>query len=256
MSQRNNVIDRWADYRVKRLEQNKESFNAMYKINPQTGEIIEEIYFNCQALQNKQQTNAKRHNRTSSDCVEKSQRRAKSKLKDYCNANDDLEYFVTLTIDPSKCDRTDYNAIYKKLRVWLNHQQQRKGLKYILVPEYHKDGKGIHFHGLINKALPLEESGRVRKKTKQIIYNLPNWTLGFTTAIKIDKNRLKCFNYITKYITKSREKIGGRWYLSSNNLNQLAIIKFNADYDSIKAKEFEVEKDIKCKKIERRYIKE
>jgi hypothetical protein len=87
----------------------------------------------------------------------RSMRRAKSKLRKLALANE-FRYFVTLTLDPSKVDTMDGQAVVKKLNAWCSNAVQRHGLKYILVPERHKKG-GIHFHGFFNEALPVVDSG-------------------------------------------------------------------------------------------------
>ena len=65
-------------------------------------------------------------------------------------------YFVTLTLDPSKVDRNDLKAAYRKLAKWINNYNSRHNCKvlYLLVPEPHKDG-AWHFHGLLS-GLPLD----------------------------------------------------------------------------------------------------
>lgn len=149
---------------------------------------------------------------------ERSKRRAKKAVYDLIACNSDLDYFVTLTLDPKKIDRYDYDLIYKKLRVWLDNRVRRKGLKYVLVAEYHKD-KAIHFHALCNGgALKLADSGKTDSQGHKV-YNLEDWTLGFTTAVKTyGKNRAALVNYVVKYITKSDAPVGGRWYYSGGNL--------------------------------------
>ena len=78
-------------------------------------------------------------------------RRARGKLRRLALANE-FRWFVTLTIDPQKCDSFDGAAVVKKLNAWCSNMVQRKGLRYILVPERHKDG-ALHFHGFFNDAL-------------------------------------------------------------------------------------------------------
>ena len=145
-------------------------------------------------------------------------------------------YFMTITIDPEQFDRQDVKEVYKKLSAWLRNQVSRKGLKYLLIPEQHKNG-GIHAHALINDCFKLEHSGRylysgkaykaetLQKKGIDInllkpVYNVPEWKYGFSTAIPVDGNPARLACYITKYITKDCKKIFGKYYLSSRNLNR------------------------------------
>lgn len=145
-------------------------------------------------------------------------------------------YFMTITIDPEQFDSKDVKEVYKRLRVWLTHQVSRKGLKYLLIPEYHENG-GIHAHALINDCFKLEHSGRylyrgkaykadtLRNKGIDVnilkpVYNVPEWKYGFSTAIPVDGSPARLACYITKYITKDCKKIFGKYYLSSRNLNR------------------------------------
>ena len=84
-------------------------------------------------------------------------RRARAQVRDLalCNA---FTHFVTLTLDQNRVDRYDMEAITRKLNAWLSNQVQRRGLRYVLVPERHKDG-AIHFHGFFNDVLERVDSG-------------------------------------------------------------------------------------------------
>lgn len=146
--------------------------------------------------------------------IERGIRRARQQIKDYALCND-FKYFVTLTLDQQKIDRYDMGEIIKKLNVWLDNRVRRNGLKYVLVPERHKDG-AIHFHGFFNDALPVEKA-KV-SKTPHKIFNLPNWTYGFSTAIELYGEYEKAVSYVCKYVGKSFEKIGGRWYYCGGDL--------------------------------------
>ncbi|RKJ61001.1 hypothetical protein D7Y09_16580 [bacterium 1XD42-1] len=128
----------------------------------------------------------KKNNEIRSDSI----KRAIDKAFEIGLAND-FQYFITLTLDPTKIDRYDTKKIYKKLRDWLSNRVKRNQMDYILFPEYHKLREGeteraIHFHGLINaQNLTLTNSGRTTKNG-QVIYNLDNWKFGFSTVIKLD----------------------------------------------------------------------
>ncbi len=162
-------------------------------------------------------------------------KRAVDKVYDLAFQNE-WSYFMTITIDPEQFDRQDVKEVYKKLSAWLRNQVSRKGLKYLLIPEQHKNG-GIHAHALINDCFKLEHSGRylysgkayksetLQKKGIDInllkpVYNVPEWKYGFSAAIPVDGNPARLACYITKYITKDCKKIFGKYYLSSRNLNR------------------------------------
>lgn len=147
--------------------------------------------------------------------LERSMRRARAKLRRLALVND-FRWFVTLTLDPSKVDSHDGAAVVKKLNAWCSNMVQRRGLKYILVPERHKKG-GIHFHGFFNDCLEVVDSGHTDRQG-HVIYNLPQWSLGFTTAIELYDDYQKAVGYVCKYVGKQGEKPAGRWYYSGGDL--------------------------------------
>ena len=170
--------------------------------------------------------------------IERSMRRARAKVRRLALANE-FRYFVTLTLDPAKVDSHDGAAVVKKLNAWASNAVQRNGLRYILVPERHKKG-GIHFHGFFSDALPAVDSGTIRvpwaKKPRKprsaaeraewlaaggrIVYNLPGWALGFTTAMEIYGDYPAAVAYVCKYIGKEGTKPAGRWYYSGGDLKE------------------------------------
>ena len=149
--------------------------------------------------------------------LERSMRRARAKLRRLALANE-FRWFVTLTIDPEKCDSFDGVAVVRKLNAWCSNMVQRKGLRYILVPERHKSGR-IHFHGFFNDCLEVVDSGHTDKQGHKI-YNLPQWALGFTTAIELYDDYVKAVGYVCKYVGKQGEKPAGRWYYSGGDLRE------------------------------------
>lgn len=174
--------------------------------------------------------------------------RAKSKLRDYILCND-FKWFVTLTLSPEQIDRNDYGAVISRLNVYLGNRVRRNGLKYVGVCEVHKRG-GFHFHFLMNDSLMLSHSGTYLrpsggKPVKEItvrkmgicleecrdVYNIDDWSLGFTTAIELYGDRQAVANYVGKYITKG-EKVGGRWYYSGGALNKPVYKYDRVDFDS------------------------
>ena len=183
-------------------------------------------------------------------------KRAKDKVFDIVYQNE-FVYFVTptLRVDDS-IDRTDPKAVLKKLSKWLNNQQQRKGLSYLLIPEYHENG-GIHAHALINDTLQFADSGRRIYKGKawkiedlqnnhvywqglKPVYNISDWKYGFSTAIPLDGERLRVAHYVTKYITKDCKKIFGKYYWSSRDLiRDTETIYTNTDFESLNLKEYQ-----------------
>lgn len=131
------------------------------------------------------------------------------------------DWFITLTFDRSRTDSSEYNMIVSRLKIFLNNLQKRKcpNLKYLIVPELHKDREHYHFHGLLanTDGLKFRFSGHYTKEGKPI-YNVVNWSWGWTTATIIgDSGRAS--SYIMKYITKDNENIlkeKNRYYCSRN----------------------------------------
>lgn len=179
--------------------------------------------------------------------IARSVRRARVALRDYALSTE-FKYFVTLTLDEARVNRYDIADITKKMQAWCSNMVQRHGLCYVLVPELHKDG-AVHFHGFFNDALPVEDSGtmvpptggkpkRPRSEAERIawaaeggrtVYNLPSWTLGFTTAMELYGEYPRAVAYCCKYIGKQQRegeaprKIGGRWYYSGGSLGRPVI---------------------------------
>lgn len=159
---------------------------------------------------------------------EESQRRAAARVRDIALCNR-FEYFFTWTLDGSLIDRYDPEVIYPKVRDFLSNAVKRKGFAYVLVPEYHtiKDGEksaAIHMHGLcilgdVPIVRALNKAGKpLSDKQGRPIYNMTSWTWGFSTCVPIDGDYERTVNYVVKYITKTEDKIFGKWYLSSRNV--------------------------------------
>ena len=184
------------------------------------------------------------------DNSKKSFKASKDRLFDILMCTKCLDCFVTLTLSSEAVDRTDYNAVVKKLSTWLDNRVRRENLTYILVPEFHDDGENIHFHGLMNmEALKLVRAVNNDKdspfylkplcdKKKRPVYNISDYVLGFSSVIKITgKNgREACAKYCWKYITKTEgQKVGGRYYLSGGALVRPVYEYLDAYLESVPA---------------------
>lgn len=205
--------------------------------------------------------------------LERARRRARAAVADLGRANR-FKYFVTLTLDASKIDRHDVGITGRELRRWLSHQVQRRGLAYVLVPERHKDG-ALHFHGLINDALDMMDSGTVKKvdggkprkprsmaeKCRwledggQVVYNIPGWRYGFSTALELRGDYRKAVAYVCKYIGKDSEKIGGRWYFSGGDLAKPEKSYSDTDFEAMRTEcaghEYRIERlGVRCMNID------
>lgn len=167
--------------------------------------------------------------------VQSSMNRTKSMVHDYSKDNV-WEWFVTLTFNPEKVDRYNYEECTKKLSQWLKHLKARKApeLKYIIVPEYHED-KAFHFHGLFSNIGNMELIDAINPKTGiplkdkngNQIYNIGNYKLGWTTATMV-RDTKRASSYILKYITKELCTVtfNKRRYWCSKNLDKPTINKY------------------------------
>lgn len=131
------------------------------------------------------------------------------------------DYFITFTFNPKLVDSRNYYDVCMKAGKFMNNLRTRfcPDLKYVLVPELHKDGEHYHLHGVIGNSdgLQVRVSGKSDRHGR-IIYNIPSWKYGFNTATEVD-NTCKVSNYIAKYITKDTDHLlkGKRRYWASHN---------------------------------------
>lgn len=170
-------------------------------------------------------------------------KRSKEKVFDIAFANVDCwKYFVTLTLNDEKISRTDPKEISQKLKKFLNNAVQRKNLMYVIVPEYHKDNKSIHFHGLINDCgFKFIDSG-IRDKNGRIVYNIPDWSFGFTTATEIENPEAAC-KYTTKYLSKDIENrpLSNFYYAGGHGLKrEIETYYTHVDFDDVDAPALDV----------------
>lgn len=159
--------------------------------------------------------------------VKTSVNRSKNNLYKIARSNK-WDWFITITFDRNITDASNYDEVVGRLTTWLNNQRKRGSpdLKYLIVPEFHKDGINYHFHGLVAncEGFGLKYSGHNDVFGNEI-YNITNWCigkdkkpLGHTTATRIKDNG-KVTNYIGKYITKdmmNKLKYKKRYYASRN----------------------------------------
>jgi len=175
-------------------------------------------------------------------------RRAKQKVFEIAMLNR-FTHFITWTLDQREIDRYDAKEVSRRLKVFLNNQVRRRNAKYIIIPEYHKDG-AIHLHGLLSGAFDMEDSHKTTKRG-QTVYNMPQWKYGWSTAVELDGNVLAIARYITKYITKDMQKIFGNFYYAGGDiLRDAAITLLDAEYETITAEAYHV----KAAKLSFKYL--
>lgn len=188
-------------------------------------------------------------------------KRACDKIYDIVAMNE-WDYFFTGTLGDTSFNPQEAAEVLRPVQKWLNNQSVRKGLKYILVAEYQPKSGRIHFHGFMSGNFRVKDSGtrivkgykkpvsleKCRKlgidtKDLQVVYNLPDWKYGFSTAIKAYNGSQACARYIMKYITKDSKKIFGHYYWASKkNLVREVDNWFyeDVDFDSILTKSYSI----------------
>lgn len=140
--------------------------------------------------------------------------RAKASIYELALCNE-WDFFVTLTLDASKVDRNCLHTTYRKISKWFNNYNSRYGcgLRYLLVPEPHKDG-AWHFHGLMagipmEHLVPFSSRDYIPHRLKlmldagRTIYNWPAYasSFGYVTLDAV-RDKKRCSAYMMKYITK------------------------------------------------------
>ena len=168
-----------------------------------------------------------------SDSLRVSRSRTIKKIYDIGRSNY-WDWFLTFTFSPDKVDRYDFSICSKKLSFWLNNMRKRSpDMKYLVVPEQHKDG-AWHFHGLFSNVNDSEfvDSGKCTDKGQKI-FNVGKYKLGFTEAIQLDGS-FAVVSYICKYITKKlcEQTKGKKRYWFSRNCD-LPIVEEYELYTSL-----------------------
>ena len=154
--------------------------------------------------------------------IDRSLRRAKSEIQDVVLCNK-FDMFATFTFngDSKNTDKFGYTVhnrqnpseLKKVMSNWLKSQQKQHGkFDYVIVPEYHKDGKSIHFHALFHGYNGALSDSGVRHNG-QVVWNIVGYKGGHSTVKKIrqsneDIGRLS--SYVTKYITKDMPLFSGK----------------------------------------------
>lgn len=140
--------------------------------------------------------------------------RSVSKLYDLVHANV-WEYFFTLTLDPKKVDRYDYNACADSIHHFTD-LLYRDDCLYIIVPERHDDG-AWHYHGLLtncnNLHLHVNEFGYLE---------FSKYNYGYCSCSHVGDSA-RAANYIMKYLIKGYDYLdipkGKKRYWASRGLN-------------------------------------
>lgn len=166
-------------------------------------------------------------------------KRAKDKAYDIAFAND-FKYFVTFTLNEQFINRYDKDEVLKRLRDWLDYRVRKCNLKYLIFPEYHKDG-AIHFHGLMSGDIKIMDSG-LKTGRGQIIYSAESWQLGFSSVIILEKPYERVVNYVMKYISKQDTRVFGKYYFAGGRglKREVPATYQNIDYLAFPGKPYQI----------------
>lgn len=146
--------------------------------------------------------------------------RAKSRIREYALCND-WDYFVTLTLDAEKIDRYTLRPYIKRLGEFIGNYNRLRNtrVRYILIPEQHKDG-AWHLHGLLN--------GVASESIQKNEHGYIEWVdyrrrFGFICLSRI-RSKKRIAAYITKYVTKgfavTARESGDHLFYHSQGLNE------------------------------------
>lgn len=150
--------------------------------------------------------------------------RARGKVIEYGYCNK-WEFFCTLTVDGALRDRYDLPEYVKALGRWVSRYNRKYGakLRYLLIPEQHKDG-AYHMHGLLAGVSPASLT-----RNEHGYLDLPFYRLqfGYISLSKL-RDKDKAVSYITKYISKGFAQTdiegGKHLYYVSKNLDKKVLL--------------------------------
>lgn len=126
--------------------------------------------------------------------------RSKARVFELAICNE-FRFFCTFTQDPEKRDRFDLGGFRKDFAQFVRNlnrkREPERKIKYLIVPEKHKDG-AWHFHGLL-MGLDYEDL----KKNEFGYFDWEEYSRKFGFfSVSCIKSHESCSSYITKYISK------------------------------------------------------
>lgn len=166
--------------------------------------------------------------------------RTKSRIQELSLCNP-WKWFVTLTLDPQKYDRTDLEKFRGDFAQFIRDYRKKTGnpVKYLLIPEHHKDG-AWHMHGFflglpeealhrfsLKEHLPHQILERIKGGTS--VFTWPEYANRFGYAVLEKIDRLEAVaRYITKYVTKDMmntiKELNAHIYYASKYLNHSTVV--------------------------------
>ena len=199
----------------------------------------------CKALRKKGfefDNNAKYRGQINDNKLDENISRARRNVFEYALCNP-WELFATMTLDPTKYNRTDLNKFNSDLNYFIKNYNKKYNLniKRLLIPETHKDGESWHMHGLIyglpishlrlftlDEYLPLYIKNKLKKGQKVYEWVPYREKFGFNDFEEV-QNVEACGKYITKYITKELgscvKELNAHLYYCSRGLEKSTIEK-------------------------------
>lgn len=179
-------------------------------------------------------------------------RATKSRIRELIMCNE-WEYMVTFTLNGDRYNRTDLDTWKKEFLQWVQNYRKKYGIdiKYIFVPELHKDNITWHMHGLI-KGLPLSHlrqivngdseykrlEKRVRMGYEVYVWEAYQQKFGYCDVEKIRNKEAVC-NYLIKSIkdntlkSKGVSKVNAKMYYVSRGLKRAEIVKRGTQISTI-----------------------
>lgn len=153
------------------------------------------------------------------------------------------ELFGTLTLDSQKYDRTQLSKYREDFAQWIRNlnKKHKCKIKYLLIPELHKDNMNWHMHGFFNELPfsllnPFQVGDKMGKQIADkvlrgdIVYNWEGYQnkFGFCSLEPL-RNHEAASKYVTKYITKdllkSVTELHAHTYFPSHQLNRAITVK-------------------------------
>ena len=165
-----------------------------------------------------------------------SQARTQRTILDYA-LNNDFTHLLTTTIDPKRFDSTDLDLILVKMWDSVSRNLNLIGLKYLAVPELHKDKKKFHLHILIVANNDFESYfdkwgylyNQKRKIWEYVGSHFKFWKWGYSNVKRIDRDPtdlVKLGNYLKGYVTKDLiVSFGRKRFWASKGLKKGKVIK-------------------------------
>lgn len=177
--------------------------------------------------------------------------RARSMVLQYALCNK-WDYFITITVSPERFDRWNLDAIYKYLSQWIRDYRKKyeRNVKYVIVPEKHKDG-AWHFHGFISGVapdhiMPFVKGMHPQKLVDAGYFNFPllAQSVGFVSCAPI-RDPVAASFYISKYVTKEHARDGfyEHLYYCSRGLNHARPVADAYAYEPILESSLEFDND-------------